>query len=784
MKKRLMAGILVVCLYVGCVLPTSASNDTVVNIPDEWLEQQLLSNGINSNGDNVLTKGELENLTELSLNYGTYGSEDCIEVDLAGLEYAINLEEISFNKCMPKKIEALKCFEKLNFLSITNTNLTDASGVSELNNLETLYLYSNQLVNVPKLDSLTKLETIVFRDNRITEIPSLNNLKNLQDVFFDNNQISSVPSFKELENLRYVNLTNNQITDISNLKDCICGALYLDDNPISDISPMAQIENNVSGWIYLSSSQIVSWERLFELCVEETDISSLIVGNTLYAVPNSIYDFYWKIFLDRDTMNLNEISFEVENEEIAQIEGREIYGNSVGKTECTATFDGIQKKFEIEVVEREKSVENLLEGGVSINKLLGNASSYLDDKQVLWGINTNKAEEITANVKHYISELVYGKNKTTWGNYLVLDNENTLWKYTKDSFEKEYQSKKLFENVKTFDEEYVLLEDGTLHDLNEVKKLTENVKKYYQGYELYALTQDRKFINARNGNMVAAEVEDAAVEYRGIVLLTGNIMSIGSIEADEFILKGSIVDVEQIVNSNCFVKTDGSTWRWSYEWTAEGQIISSRKVDDSIPIYVDSDYLIDSNHILWKYNYNTRCYDKIMEDVLSVKGSWYNTCITKLDGTVWKRDEETGNYLLLENVIENTGNYSLKADGTLWERDNYIIDNVVAFGAYEDGAYGGNVYIVRTDGSVWMCSPYEGNGVPVLIKKGKLTKGDISGDENVSIKDVLMIFSYISGRSEFTDAQIKVGDINGDGKVTMNDLLKVFAYVSGKTDQL
>lgn len=51
--------------------------------------------------------------------------------------------------------------------------------------------------------------------------------------------------------------------------------------------------------------------------------------------------------------------------------------------------------------------------------------------------------------------------------------------------------------------------------------------------------------------------------------------------------------------------------------------------------------------------------------------------------------------------------------------------------------------------------------------------GDISGDGEIAIDDVIYILKYIVGSVELTDEQIKKADINSDGKFTILDAILI-----------
>ena len=60
------------------------------------------------------------------------------------------------------------------------------------------------------------------------------------------------------------------------------------------------------------------------------------------------------------------------------------------------------------------------------------------------------------------------------------------------------------------------------------------------------------------------------------------------------------------------------------------------------------------------------------------------------------------------------------------------------------------------------------------------TKGDVDGDNKLTVVDGLMINRYTAGRASLTAEQKTRADYNGDGKVDVSDALMIFRKVSGR----
>ncbi|MEH2307296.1 COR domain-containing protein, partial [Nostoc sp.] len=84
----------------------------------------------------------------------------------------------------------------------------------KLTNLQTLYLYNNQLSSLPpEFGKLTNLQTLYLYNNQLSSLPpEFGKLTNLQTLDLYNNQLSSLPrEIRQLPNLRKLDLRRNPV---------------------------------------------------------------------------------------------------------------------------------------------------------------------------------------------------------------------------------------------------------------------------------------------------------------------------------------------------------------------------------------------------------------------------------------------------------------------------------------------------------------------------------------------------------------------------------------------
>ena len=89
--------------------------------------------------------------------------------------------------------------------------------LTQLHNLQELYLNENQIKEIPKeIGQLHNLQNLSLERNQIKEIPKeIGQLHNLKELWLTSNQIKEIPKeLKQLHNLQYLWLYDNQIKEI------------------------------------------------------------------------------------------------------------------------------------------------------------------------------------------------------------------------------------------------------------------------------------------------------------------------------------------------------------------------------------------------------------------------------------------------------------------------------------------------------------------------------------------------------------------------------------------
>ena len=237
-NRRLVKAISLI--FSACVLFLAVcqiATAQTVHIPDPGLRAAL---------ESALGKEVGEDITQVDMaNLGALEAVRSNISDLAGLEFATNLEKLELDGNSVSDMSPLKNLKNLKKLRLgKNRRISDMSPLKDLKNLTFLDLDGNQISDVSPLKNLKNLTWIDLDGNQISDMSPLKNLKNLAFLDIDGNQISDVSPLKDLTNLTWLDLDDNQISDVSPLKN-LKNLTYLDleVNQISDVSPLSALIN-------------------------------------------------------------------------------------------------------------------------------------------------------------------------------------------------------------------------------------------------------------------------------------------------------------------------------------------------------------------------------------------------------------------------------------------------------------------------------------------------------------------------------------------------------------
>ena len=244
------------------IYETQENDGVEVTFKDDNLKQALINNGVDSNNDGLISRGEMRmQFHSLYLGGSTIA-------DLTGMEYAVNLVGLDLSDNNITDISALSGLTNLTVLDLLTNQISDLAALSKLTNLCSLDVSNNAITDISVLANLTVLGKdggwLYLDDNQISDISVLPGLLYVTDLSLANNPISnfnplqqmtnlqclslsgdgliSINLLQNMTNLEFVDISNNNITDISVLKsmDNLIG-LSLSANKITDITALKDL---------------------------------------------------------------------------------------------------------------------------------------------------------------------------------------------------------------------------------------------------------------------------------------------------------------------------------------------------------------------------------------------------------------------------------------------------------------------------------------------------------------------------------------------------------------
>ncbi|MBQ2707563.1 MAG: leucine-rich repeat domain-containing protein [Clostridia bacterium] len=181
------------------------SESRIAEIPLPWLEEALREYFDRPEGPI-----SLDDLTEIT------------ELIISGDNIYINgLDVNSFELGDMLEIDARKLADfchkcpNLYFLDICMCDLSSLAPLSELTQLQYLYLRGNGISDIAPITGMTWLTHLDLGENQLTDISGIENLLLLESVSLTANMITDISPLAELKYLEIVELYENPITDYS-----------------------------------------------------------------------------------------------------------------------------------------------------------------------------------------------------------------------------------------------------------------------------------------------------------------------------------------------------------------------------------------------------------------------------------------------------------------------------------------------------------------------------------------------------------------------------------------
>ena len=326
---------------------------------------------------------------------------------LEGLQYATSARQIDIGYTANKPGKRIKDLSpisnltQLDQLFLKGDGIDDISDLKNLTNLTSLWLNENQIQDISAVRGMKKLSQLSLCGNKLTDVQAAMDLPRLRSLDLSRNAIETLPEdMSGLKSLISLDLSDNPgITDVSSVSSVksLQRLSLVGDNAIKDIRPLANLTSLDEEQTYLPSG--CSKADLFAAIAVNRNMEEFSVSNMTAADFNAVekaLDSYEKLTDEQKTyIDSGKIQAIRDNKEkVEKGEEPDSYPQYENNAPKTPIFDRI----EIKVVNR-KGVP--LEGVPFVKE---KTTEYVDEKE-----NITTDENGMLILKHKDWDAVYDK---------------------------------------------------------------------------------------------------------------------------------------------------------------------------------------------------------------------------------------------------------------------------------------------------------------------------------------------------------------------------------------
>lgn len=124
----------------------------------------------------------------------------------------IQLNSLYINYCNIKEIDGVRGFINLTMLDVSSNHITNIDGVKELVNLKHLNCNDNLICDLSSNLNHQNLMYLYLNNNKINDINHLGNFANLHELTLSGNLITNIDSLDRIKTLESIDLRNNNLT--------------------------------------------------------------------------------------------------------------------------------------------------------------------------------------------------------------------------------------------------------------------------------------------------------------------------------------------------------------------------------------------------------------------------------------------------------------------------------------------------------------------------------------------------------------------------------------------
>ena len=203
---------------------------------------------------------------------------NCTDADLENVKHLIKLEHLFINSPNVTNIDFVYDFSNIQtlYISASNTNM-DLSSISQCQNLETFYMFNAKLENIRFLCQNAKLKNLNLGLSNVTNISGIAQVENLESVTLCNATSNSILGMNELNqlcNLISLTIVNATSADIDIIKECknLRSLSLIDSRESVDLKKLSDMEHLET--LYIPDSNLENVGLLSEFtALKEVSIS-------------------------------------------------------------------------------------------------------------------------------------------------------------------------------------------------------------------------------------------------------------------------------------------------------------------------------------------------------------------------------------------------------------------------------------------------------------------------------------------------------------------------------
>lgn len=246
--------------------------------------------------------------------------------DFSSLADCNILYKVSAQECGITDISTLTN-KTIQYLYLTDNDISDISAVSGYEALGDLYLGNNSVSDLSPLSGLRLLNDLDIRKNQVSDLSPLSSCQSLLSLWADDNMITTLAPLSGMQRLTYLHAERNRLIDLTGLEDSLLlEALYVSENQIENIDGITNCTvlervdlsiNNISD-ISLLKKSAATLERVYFNSNNVSDISCLAGTENLEYLS---FDFNHVKDLDALSASTKLWLLSAESNEITSIDG-------------------------------------------------------------------------------------------------------------------------------------------------------------------------------------------------------------------------------------------------------------------------------------------------------------------------------------------------------------------------------------------------------------------------------------------------------------------------------